>query len=199
MEKPVLFLDLDRTMFDTDQLYVFWGIDPERRAPYMQATVEGKIPEPDWANMVYPETKSFLERAKERYHLVLLTRTLNISFQKMKFVRSGLSKFFDGALYTTAFRAKGSLVKRYLELYGGDRSHAVFIDDEPANIDDVKRALPGIFAIHMCRSGDQSERVIPEEYIRADVVAEDFSEVAWYLRMYAPHPIYSAKNKNHGS
>lgn len=186
MGKPVLFIDLDRTMFDTDQLYTFWGIEPEKRAPYMRATVEGKIPEPDWASMVYPETKSFLERAKDRYHLVLLTRTLDIDFQKIKFTRSGLSKYFESALYTTALCAKGDLARRYLERFRGERSHAAFVDDEPMNIDDVKRALPGIFAMRMRRSG-HIDRIVREEYLRADAEVEDFSEVAWYLRIYAAH------------
>lgn len=183
MEKPVLFIDLDRTMFDTDQLYAFWGIEYERRGPYMRATAEGRIPEPDWATMVYPETRTFLERAKERYRLVLLTRTLDIEFQKIKFTRSGLSKYFDDSLYTTALCAKGDLARRYLERYKGERTHAAFIDDEPMNIDDVKRALPGIFAMHIRRQ-EHRDRIVREEYLHADAEVEDFAEVAWYLRMY---------------
>jgi FMN phosphatase YigB (HAD superfamily) len=181
--KPLLFLDMDRTMFDTDQLYRFWNIDPERRASYIHDTVTGAIPEPDWATMVYPEVKSFLERAREKYHLVLLTRTLDIDFQKMKFQRSGLSKYFDGSLFTTALCAKGDLARRYIERYKGDQSKAAFVDDEPMNIDDVKRALPGIFAMHVRRNVD-AERNVREEYLRADAEVEDFAEVAWYLRMY---------------
>lgn len=181
--KPFLFIDLDRTMFDTDQLYAFWGIEYEKRGPYMRATVEGRIPEPDWATMVYPETKSFLERAKERYHLVLLTRTLDVEFQKMKFTRSRLAKHFDGALFTTALCAKGDLARRYLERYKGDASKAAFVDDEPMNIDDVKRALPSLFAMHM-RRPSYTNRPLKEEFLRADAETEDFAEVAWYLRMY---------------
>lgn len=170
-------------MFDTDQLYRFWGIDSEKRAPYMRATAEGRIPEPDWAAMVYPETKSFLERAKEHFHLVLLTRTLDVEFQRMKFTRSGLAKYFDGALFTTALCAKGDLARRYLGRYKGDASKAAFVDDEPMNIDDVKRALPSIFAMHM-RRPEHVERVMREEYLHADAEVEDFAEVAWYLRLY---------------
>jgi hypothetical protein len=52
------------------------------------------------------------------------------------------------------------------------------------NIDDVKRALPSIFAIRMRRRPECIERIVRDEYLRADAEAEDFAEVAWYLRMY---------------
>lgn len=169
-------------MFDTERLYEFWGIEATKRLPYMEATMAGKIPEPNWAESVFLDVKPFLERAQERCLLVLLTRTADVDFQKRKLERSGLGNFFSGALYTTAMHAKGELVHDFLTKRGKDAVAVFYVDDEPMNIHDVKSENPQVFAMLM-RRPDGLERV-HDGYLPPDAIVEDFADVAHHMKLY---------------
>ncbi|MEK7118495.1 MAG: hypothetical protein AAB869_02685, partial [Patescibacteria group bacterium] len=86
--KPILFLDFDQTLFDTEQLRAWLGNDIEAR---IQAIEQGELELPDMTAMLYDDTLFFLNAARTSYRPVLLTtafqKSLNISpfnFQKKK-------------------------------------------------------------------------------------------------------------------
>lgn len=151
--KPILFLDFDRTLFDTEQFYEWLGDD--RFARLLDVTA-GKIPPPDFSAMLYSDTLPFLQKAKKTHRLVLLTYAVNTVLQRRKVRGSGLTPFFADIIITS--RGKGLEAKKYLEhteaneeTHGARWEH-VFIDDAPQNIDDMKKVNPGIKSIRIDRT-----------------------------------------------
>lgn len=156
--KPVLFLDFDRTLFDTDQFYDWIG---EERFSRILDLTAGKIKGPDFSAMVYDDTISFLENAKDSYRVVLLTFAMNTTLQRKKVRGSGLVQFFDDVIITN--KSKGTEAKNYLERMhlsgwpichdcaGRDGGEHVFVDDMPTNIDEVKLHNPEIKTVRIDR------------------------------------------------
>ena len=87
--KPILFLDFDRTLFDTTQLLEWLGVDVDKRIGEL---VEGKIEDPDFASMLYPDTLDFLREARRMYRLVLLTYSITPPFQQKKILKTQISR-----------------------------------------------------------------------------------------------------------
>jgi FMN phosphatase YigB (HAD superfamily) len=129
VHKPVLFLDFDRTLFDTDKFYEWLG--DERFSRLLDLTA-GKIASPDFSEMVYADTIPFLNRAKETHRLVLLTFAMNTALQRRKIRGSNLVSYFDDIIMTQG--AKGEEVKNYLERMGDTGWEHAFIDDAPKTI-----------------------------------------------------------------
>lgn len=162
--KPVLFLDFDRTLFDTDQFYEWLG--DERFARLLDLTAGNKAP-PDFAAMVYSDTVPFLTRMKGTYRLVLLTFAMNTTLQRRKLRGSNLVTYFDDVIMTKG--AKGDEAKKYLERMGDSGWEHAFIDDAPENIDSMKAVNPHITCIRIDRTplGPESSEanVRPPDFI----------------------------------
>lgn len=147
VHKPVLFLDFDRTLFDTDRFYEWLG---DERFSRLLDLAAGKIEAPDFAEMVYSDTIPFLKRAKETHRLVLLTFAMNTALQRRKVRGSNLVSYFDDIIMTQG--AKGQEAKNYLERMGDTGWEHAFIDDAPLNIDNVKMVTPHVKCIRIDRT-----------------------------------------------
>ena len=152
MQKPVIFLDFDRTLFDTAQFYDWLGKDVETA---LEALLEGRVEEPNFASMLYSDTLSFLERTRHSHRLVLLTYTMNTPLQEKKINGSGITPYFDHIIMTHGTRegesGKGVGAKEYLATYHSTGKN-IFIDDALANITEVKRINPEIRCVRIART-----------------------------------------------
>lgn len=145
-QKPILFLDFDRTLFNTDQFYDWLGVDRYSRILDLLA---GTIDAPDFSMMVYADVTPFLVKAKKTHRLVLLTYSLNTTLQRRKIRGSGLVSFFDDVIMTQG--SKGIEAKNYLiRTEHAEKGHT-FIDDTPKNIDDMKTENPEIRTVRIER------------------------------------------------
>jgi FMN phosphatase YigB (HAD superfamily) len=178
--KPVLFLDFDRPLFDTDQFYDWLGADRFSRILDLSA---GRIEAPDFSSMVYPDTIMFLKRAKKTHRLVLLTYTVNTVLQRRKVRGSGLVPFFDDIIMTQ--NNKGFEAKKYLMQMEGSGWPAcsemehVFVEDTPKNIDDMKIVNPQIKTVRIERVS-----LTPEESVHTtepDLVVPSLSALSVLL------------------
>lgn len=175
MPKPVLFLDFDRTLFDTARLYDWLGEDVEAA---LQALVEGRSKEPDFAAMLYDDTLPFLEHARRSHKLVLLTYTMNPPLQKKKIEGSGVTPYFDRIIMTHGTRegesGKGRGAKDYLAAHPSVGKN-IFIDDALANISEVKRMNPKIWCVRIDRAaseeGETDHSLLPGDDVVANLSA----------------------------
>ncbi len=145
-QKPILFLDFDRTLFDTDRFYDWLGVDRYSRILDLLA---GTIAAPDFSLMIYPDTVPFLEEVKKTHRLVLLTYTVNTTLQRRKIRGSKLVPFFDDIIMTK--ESKGIAVKNYLIRTEHSEKGHTFVDDTPKNIDDMKMENPEIRTVRIER------------------------------------------------
>jgi FMN phosphatase YigB (HAD superfamily) len=185
--KPVLFLDFDRTLFDTDQFYDWLG---EERFSRILDLSAGKIEAPDFRAMIYPDTISFLEQAGEAYRLVLLTYTVNIALQRRKVRGSGIVPFFDDIIMTQG--SKGLEAKKYLtrmdasgwsvctDCAGRAGGEHVFVDDAPENVDDMKTINPEIATVRIDRTPLPSEKLFQVTH-EPDLVVRSLSALSAQL------------------
>lgn len=170
--KPVLFLDFDRTLFDTEGFYAWLGED---YTSGLLDVASGKIAAPDFAQMIYPDTLPFLRKAKEVYSLVLLTYTVNTVIQRRKVEGSGIAQYFDDILMTRD--GKGIETKNYLTQKGYGLSGHLFVDDAPENIDDMKKINPEIKSIRIERIPLSDSDFVGVTY-KADLVVSSLGELS---------------------
>lgn len=151
--KPVLFLDFDRTLFDTDQFYDWLG---ENRFERILKISSGELAPPDFAEYLYADTLEFLKTAGKTYRLVLLTYALNTVLQRKKVRGSGIIPLLDDVIMTqgnaSGQTGKGDAALDYLKRIGDSGWEHAFVDDAPENIDEVKRHSPDIRCIRIDRT-----------------------------------------------
>ncbi len=173
--KPVLFLDFDRTLFDTDQFYAWLGED---RFGRILGLMGGSIEAPDFSVYLYPDTLAFLKTARKTHRLVLLTYAINTMLQRRKVRDSGIIPLLDDVIISS--RDKGIEAKEYLARIGDPGWEHAFIDDAPKNISEMKAVNPDIITLRIERvplSADAFHGLIHEP----DVVVKDLNEVLQHL------------------
>ncbi len=169
--KPVLFLDFDHTLFDTEQFYEWLGVD---RFEKILGITSGKVTPPDFASYLYPDTLPFLNSARKTHRLVLLTYSINQMLQRRKVRDSGIVPLLDDVIIS--HRNKGLEAKEYIVRIGDPGWEHGFVDDAPLNISDMKAENPDIRTFRIDRLGQ-----LPESFEgvvhQADVVVKDLDEV----------------------
>ena len=150
--KPVLFLDFDRTLFDTDQFYDWLG---EERYQRILELTSGQIQSPDFASYLYKDTIHFLKSVRKTYRIVILTYALNTVLQRKKIRGSGIIPLCDDVIITKGGEGdstgKGVAAKDYIARIGDSGWEHTFVDDSAQNIDEVKRVNPEIRCIRIDR------------------------------------------------
>lgn len=137
--KPILFVDFDRTLFDTEQFIRWLGEDIEER---FIALENGTLPPPDFASMLYPDAIPFLEEARKKYTIVILTYATSHAMQERKVTESGIRAFVDDVIITEG--NKGEEAKNYLALHDSGPSMHAFVDDKESNIEDMNAVNPSV-------------------------------------------------------
>lgn len=142
----IFFLDLDRTMLKTDDLTIGLVRAAGRNEKFNLSTL---------SEYVYPDVIPFLKKARTSGHtLVLITRG-DPELQKAKAAHSGITEFFDDALYVES-GSKSSAIQEYLSANRHSPENAVFIDDTVFELEDAQNAHPSIRVIRMKRPDAKS-------------------------------------------
>ncbi len=173
--KPVLFLDFDRTLFDTGQFYDWLGDDRFER---ILGITGGTIEPPDFSAYLYPDTLSFLKTARKTHRLVLLTYATNAPLQRRKVRDSGITPLLDDVVISS--RDKGLEAKEYLARIGDPGWEHAFVDDAPKHISEMKAMNPDIRTFRIERVPLSLEDLV-EVTGEADVVVKDLDGVLAHL------------------
>ena len=185
--KPLLFLDFDHTLFDTELFYEWLGED---RFEKILGIISGKIDPPDFSSYLYPDTLSFLNTARKTHRLVLLTYSVNQMLQRRKVRDSGIVPLLDDVIIS--HRNKGLEAKEYITRIGDSGLSACracgavaggecgFVDDAPLNISDMKAENPDIRTFRIERKPRLEESFVGAP-IEADIVVRDLNEVLVHL------------------
>ena len=169
--KPVLFLDVDRTLIDTEQFYAWLG---DARFGRILDVMAGKIEAPDFSAYLYPDTLDFLRAARATHRIVLLTYTVNPALQRKKLKGAGLIAHVDDVIFAKGdgkgLTGKGSEAKAYLARLGHTGFTHIFVDDAPENIAEVKAANPAIRCIRIDRTqhkktGNPKDAPLPDQVV----------------------------------
>lgn len=186
--KPVLFLDFDLTLFDTEQFYEWLGVD---RFEKILGITSGKVMPPNFASYLYADTLPFLNATRKTYRLVLLTYSINQMLQRRKVRDSGIVTLLDDVIIS--HRNKSLEAKEYITRIGDPgwpacrscgraaavREHA-FVDDAPINISDMKAENPDIRTFRIERKPLPKDAFVGAS-IEADVVVRDLNELLTHL------------------
>lgn len=173
--KPVLFLDFDHTLFDTEQFYDWLGED---RFEKILGITSGKVTPPDFASYLYADTLPFLNAVRKTHRLVLLTYSINQMLQRRKVRDSGIVPLLDDVIIS--HRNKGLEAKEYISRIGDPGWEHAFVDDTPINISDMKTENPDIRTFRIERK-PLSEEAFVGAPIEADVVVRNLDEVLTHL------------------
>lgn len=175
MQKPVLFIDFDDTLFDTGQFYDWLGGEADER---LAALLAGKIEQPDFASMLYSDTLDFLKRARVTHELVLLTYTSRPSLQDMKVRGSGIVPYLDKVILAQGKdgnSGKGMEAKKHLRATPHPPHGHSFVDDFPDYIAEVKSLNPEIRCIQIKRDEPRKSGAI--DIFPPDDVVSDLNQL----------------------
>lgn len=138
-QKPILFIDFDRTLFDTNQFADWLGEDAEAR---LTAITKGELTPPDFSTMLYADAIVFLSAVRKNYTLVILTFASLRKVQQLKVEGSGLMGYVDTVIITEG--DKGEEVKNYLLEHKLEGVGHAFVDDKESNIVRMHAANPSV-------------------------------------------------------
>ena len=174
--KPVLFLDFDRTLFDTDQFYDWMG--PNRFERILEL-MGGHIEQPDYASYLYPDALSFLKKVRKSHRIVILSFALNLILQRKKLRGSGILPLVDDVIISEGkdgTTGKGGAAKEYLARIGDPGWEHVFVDDLPDNINEVKTMNPDIRCIRIDRK-PMTQGMLQGDMLQPDAVVKNLTEL----------------------
>lgn len=153
-EKPTIYLDLDRTIYDTDQFYALlhFHTDSKKLTPEQRAEVlrmfEMSEQEIDWKSLVYPDTIQGLILLRTRYRVALVTFSPQVQFQHMKIVRSGIEPYIDASYVVDGNKSEAIRKDRAII---GNTTRQYFVDDRLDHLADVRSEFPDITCVAIAR------------------------------------------------
>ncbi len=139
-----LFIDFDRTIFDTDSFYNHLE----------QAVLVDQIKDASDLNLaafVYPDTISFIWNARQAGYLPYLITYGDRTVQQTKVRMSGLESLFVNVFYVEQ-GSKGDFIRAFLNSFVSCEDIA-FIDDLPEHINGVRTRIPQSKTFLICRPG----------------------------------------------
>jgi len=137
-----IFLDFDRTLFDTDAMYR----ELERRV--LSVRFLKNLFNLTLSEFLYPDTVDFLKKNKN--HTLILITYGNKKIQRAKVKRCSITDYFSEVIYTDEL--KGEPIKRILK----EKKYTkpiVFVDDTPYQLDSVSSLCPSVEVVRIKRSG----------------------------------------------
>jgi FMN phosphatase YigB (HAD superfamily) len=150
---PIVFLDFDRTVFDTSRFIEWLGDDRYAR---MLSLAVGELAPPDFRTYIYDEVWEALSKMRKTHHLVLLTYAKMTRLQRLKIRDSGILPYLDDVVMTTGGKhggtGKGEAISTYIRMRRYAPQTHWFVDDDEDNLRDVASMHPDIQLVHMCRA-----------------------------------------------
>lgn len=150
-----IFLDFDRTLFDTERFY------NSLELTYIEGIIAGQLGA-DFSKFIYPDVLSFIwnaQKAGYTCHLVTFGRR---QVQECKFRLSGLEPYFDQTFYVEQ-GSKSDTVKKYLDS-GVSCEKLVFIDDTIEHLEAFSAQFPNGTVLRMARPGAKGSEVIDDRF-----------------------------------
>lgn len=150
MDVKHIFLDFDRTLFDTEAFY------HSLELTYIGGIIGGQIGA-DFSHFLYEDVVSFMCNAREAGYLCHLVTFGRRSVQECKVKLSGLEPYFTELFYVEQ-GSKAIVIKQYLDS-GVSCEKAVFIDDTIEHLEQVKTLLPQVVLLRMARPGAKGSEI----------------------------------------
>lgn len=151
-----IFLDFDRTLFDTEAFY------HSLELTYIEGIIGGQIGA-DFSRFLYDDVVSFMCNAREVGYLCHLVTFGRRSVQECKVKLSGLEPYFKELFYVEQ-GSKAAVIKKYLDS-GVSCEKAVFIDDTIEHLEQVRALLPQVVPVRMARPGAKGSDVATDRYM----------------------------------
>jgi len=153
-QKPVLFLDFDRTLFDLDRFMgEYLGYRHEDHSVKFKEFLSSS-PTMDISGYMYEDTVPFLLRARETHTLVLLSRARSFpEYQRKKILGSRVAEYLDDIIVTPN-DDKGLFALPFLPNYGigeGEPKGYMFIDDNLEALHSMKPIAPYVRRVYIDR------------------------------------------------
>lgn len=150
-----IFLDFDRTLFDTESFYNSLEIT------YIEGIISGAIGA-DLTKFLYPDAVSFLQYCRNADYSCHLLTFGRRNIQECKFKLTNIETYFDQLFYVEQ-GSKAEVIKNYLESYVSCEK-AIFIDDTIGHLEDFARLMPGRTPIRMRRPGAKGSDVVDDRF-----------------------------------
>lgn len=150
-----LFLDFDRTLFDTEAFY------NSLELTYIEGIIAGNLGA-DFSRFIYPEVSGFMCNTKKSGWLCHLVTFGRKSVQECKVKLSGLESFFDQKFYVEQ-GSKATVMKNYLDS-AVSCEKVVFVDDHEQYLRDFIGAIPHGRAVRCCRLGAKGSELPSSEF-----------------------------------
>jgi hypothetical protein len=152
-QKPVLFLDFDRTLFDLNRFMSYLGYRHEEHVAKFKEFLASD-PTLDISGYLYPDTVPFLVEARKTHTIVLLSRGRSYpEYQRKKILGSRVAEYLDDIIITPNDN-KGLFAIPFLPAYStGDtvpKGYA-FIDDNIAALSSMAEIAPYVERIYIDR------------------------------------------------
>lgn len=165
-----IFLDFDRTLFDTEAFY------DSQEITYIEDVIAGAR-SADLSRFLYQDTLRFLmgcSRANYACHLVTFGRR---SIQECKVRLSSIEPYFTELFYVEQ-GSKAEIINNYLKSLVSYEK-AIFIDDTLGHLEDFVQLVPEGIPARMCRPGakvSEIEEVRFKSYANLDEVFDILSQ-----------------------
>ncbi len=174
-QKPVLFLDFDRTLFDLGSFMAYLGYRHEEHMAKFKEFLDSD-PTMDISGYLYPDTIPFLIEARKTHTIVLLSRGRNYpEYQRKKILGSRVAEYLDDIIITPNDN-KGLFAIPFLPNFStGDvtpKGYA-FIDDNIAALRSMETIAPYVNRIYIDRRKITTS--IPEGATQMITMFEGFS------------------------
>jgi FMN phosphatase YigB (HAD superfamily) len=150
-----IFLDFDRTLFDTEAFY------NSLELTHIEGIMAGQLGA-DFSRFLYKDVISFMCNAKEagyQCHLVTFGRR---TVQECKVKLSGIESYFTELFYVEQ-GSKAEVIKNYLDS-GVSCEKAIFIDDTIAHLEQLRLLAPQVVPIRMARPGAKGSEVVDRRF-----------------------------------
>lgn len=162
-QKPVLFLDFDRTLFDLDRfMREYLGYRHEDHVVKFKEFLTSN-PTMDISAYMYDDTFSFLTTARVTHTLVLLSRARNFpEYQRKKILGSRVAEYLDDIIVTPN-DDKGLFALPFLPNYGigaEEPKGYLFVDDNIEALRSMKPIAPYVRRVFIDRRNTTT--VIPD-------------------------------------
>lgn len=139
-----LFLDFDRTLFDTEVFY------NSLELTYIEG-IAANIIGADFANFLYPDVIRFMCNCQKEGYLCHLVTFGRRSIQECKVKFSGIEPYFNQLFYVEQ-GSKAQVINNYLKLEVSCEM-PIFIDDTISHLADFCDLIPDGLPIRICRPG----------------------------------------------
>jgi FMN phosphatase YigB (HAD superfamily) len=151
-----IFLDFDRTLFDTD---AFYNVIERQLLIGIDTAIRGF----DLGQFLFDDMIRFMCNASEAGYLCHLVTFGERQVQERKVRLSGIEPYFTEVFYVEQ-GSKAEVIKQYLHS-GVSCEKAVFIDDTIEHLEQVKLLLPYIVAIRMARPGAKGSDILDGRFV----------------------------------